>query len=326
MNGPLAPRCSAPDFFGAGPRFEALRGVVARVATRDATVLLRGETGTGKEVVAGLIHRLSPRAAQPFVVVDCGAIQESLLQSELFGHEQGAYTGATRGAHGLFEVANGGTVFLDEVGEVSPAVQAGLLRVLENSSFRRLGATRETHVDVRLIAATNRDLEALIDQGRFRKDLFFRLNTVQIDLPSLRERRDEIPAFVDHFLSGEFARRGKRLRLSGPALVALMDYAWPGNVRQLRHVLERASILAEHDVIERDDLGPEFGRRGGDSSTYGPSTILSLAEVERRHIAHVLEVCGGHRSAAARLLGISERNLYRRLRDLGEGESSLTAP
>ncbi len=312
----VAPRCSAPDFFGVGPRFEAQYKLITRVAARDATVLIRGETGTGKEVVASLIHRLSPRRDQPFVVVDCGAIQESLLQSELFGHEQGAFTGANRTSHGLFEVADGGTLFLDEVGEVSPMVQAGLLRVLESASFRRIGSTNETHVDIRLIAATNRDLEELIAAGRFRKDLYFRLNTVQIDLLPLRERADEIDALVHHLLAGENMRRDRQLRITEDAIQALRDYVWPGNIRQLRHVLDRATILVEGDCIDREALGPEFSRKPRTPLSDGTRNVPTLADVERQHIEYVLSICGNHRSMAARLLGISERNLYRRLREL----------
>ncbi|MBS1150465.1 MAG: zraR 1 [Myxococcaceae bacterium] len=306
-----------PEFIGSGPRCEAQQRLICRVAASDCTVLLTGETGTGKEVVAARIHRLSPRAHHPFVVIDCGALQESLLQSELFGHEQGAFTGATRTSHGLFEVASGGTVFLDEIADVSPAVQAGLLRVLESSAFRRLGSAREIHVDLRLIAATHRNLEALIAKGSFREDLYFRLNTMQIDLRPLRERADELPGFVEHFLQQANARRGARQRVTAEAMAVLRGYAWPGNIRQLRHVIERASIVAEGETIDVADLGPELTAPPRPAEQSG-ERLATLAEVERRHLQRVLAACGGHRAITARILGISERNLYRKLHELEE--------
>lgn len=304
-----------PDLIGSGPAFEELCRIVAKVAASDSTVLVRGETGTGKEVVARAIHRLSPRRDEPFVVVDCAGLHENLLQSELFGHEQGAFTGAARRKHGLFETADGGTVFLDEIAEVSPAVQASLLRVLETSSFRRLGGTHEVHVDVRLVAATNRSLERLMEEGKFRRDLYFRLNAIRIDVPPLRHRPEEIPALVEHFVSLHGARSGTRKRVSPAALARLVRYRWPGNIRELRHVVERALVLADGDAIGPPDLPPEV--RGGDlrADDVDAPRPLSLAEVERRHIAGVLAEVRGHRAHAARLLGISERNLYRKLHE-----------
>jgi two-component system response regulator AtoC len=301
-----------PEIVGAGPGHDELRRLVAKVAVSDSTVLVRGETGTGKELVARSIHRLSPRSEQPFVVVDCAALQENLLQSELFGHEQGAFTGATKRKHGLFEAANGGTVFLDEIGEVSPAVQAALLRVLESSSFRHLGGTREVKVDVRLVAATNRDLERLADEGRFRRDLYFRLNAITIALATLRERRGEIPALAEHFVALHNARYGTRKRVSPAAARILSAYEWPGNVRQLRHVVERALVLADREAIQPEDLPSEVREAAGLGHD---RQALSLAEMERRHIARVLAEVGGHRARAAQLLGISERNLYRKIHE-----------
>ena len=301
-----------PEIVGAGPAFEELRRLVAKVAQSDSTVLIRGETGTGKELVARSIHRLSPRREEPFVVVDCAALHENLLQSELFGHEQGAFTGAVKRKHGLFEAANGGTVFLDEIGEVSPTVQAALLRVLETSSFRHVGGTQEVKVDVRLVTATNRALERLADEGKFRRDLYFRLNAIKIELPALRQRRGEIPALVDHFVALHNARYGTHKRVSPAASRILGAYGWPGNVRQLRHVIERALVLADGDTISPADLPPEVRESEGQPLD---RQALSLTELERRHIARVLADVGGHRSRAAQLLGISERNLYRKIHE-----------
>jgi two-component system NtrC family response regulator/two-component system response regulator AtoC len=301
-----------PELVGEGPAFDELRRLVAKVAASDSTVLVRGETGTGKELVARSIHRLSPRRDEPFVVVDCAALNENLLQSELFGHEQGAFTGATRRKHGLFEAANGGTVFLDEIGDVSPAVQAALLRVLETSSFRHLGGTQEVRVDVRLVAATNRDLERLAREGVFRRDLYFRLNAIKIELVPLRQRRGEIPFLVEHYVAQHNARHGGHKRVSAAAARILSAYDWPGNVRQLRHVVERALVLADGDAIAPADLPAEV-REAETGLT--ADRALSLAEVERRHIARVLADVGGHRARAAQILGISERNLYRKLHE-----------
>jgi DNA-binding NtrC family response regulator len=315
-----------PDLMGGGPAFEDLRKLVAKVASSDSTVLVRGETGTGKELIARSIHRLSPRRDHPFVAVDCAALHENLLQSELFGHEQGAFTGATRRKHGLFEAADGGTIFLDEIGDVSPAVQAGLLRVLETSSFRHLGGTQEVRVDVRLVAATNRALERLIEEGKFRQDLYFRLNAIHIDIPPLRQRRSDIPVLVEHFVARHNARHGTSKGFSDAATEVLLHYDWPGNVRELRHVVERALVLADGDLIKPRDLPAELRQAAGRIGMEGETAGLALAEVERRHIARVLAQVGGHRARAAQLLGISERNLYRRIHEYhlddgsGEGE------
>jgi DNA-binding NtrC family response regulator len=304
------------DLVGGGPAFEDLRKLLAKVAPSDSTVLVRGETGTGKELVARGIHRLSPRRDRPFVVVDCAALHENLLQSELFGHEQGAFTGAARRKHGLFEAADGGTIFLDEIGDVSPAAQAGLLRVLETSSFRHLGGTQEVRVDVRLVAATNRALERLMAEGKFRQDLFFRLSAIHIEIPPLRQRRNDIPVLVEHFVAQHNARHGTRKGISPAAIEVLLRYDWPGNVRELRHAVERALVVADGDLIRPRDLPAELrqaaGRMGMDAEQ---AASLALAEVERRHIARVLAQVGGHRARAAQLLGISERNLYRRIHE-----------
>jgi DNA-binding NtrC family response regulator len=305
---------AAPEFIGHGPQHEALQRLIAKVAASDSTVLVQGETGTGKEVVAATIHRLSRRREQPFVVVDCASLNDNLLQSELFGHERGAFTGAVRTRHGLFEAADGGTVFLDEVGDVSPALQAGLLRILETSTFRRLGGTREVRVDVRLIAATHRDLERLKAEGRFRQDLFFRLSAIHVAIPPLRGRREEIPHFVRHFTDHHNARGGARKAFSTEALEALQAYDWPGNVRELRHAVDHSLVLADGEIVGIGDL-PVQVRPGARRSPAAPEPVATLSELERTHIAEVLALAGGHRARAAAMLGISERNLYRKLRE-----------
>ncbi len=300
------------NLVGSGAAFEELCRLVAKVAATESAVLVRGETGTGKELIARSIHRLSPRRDQPFVAVDCASLHENLLQSELFGHEQGAFTGATRRKHGLFEAADGGTIFLDEVGDVSPAVQAGLLRVLETSTFRHLGGTQEVRVDVRLVAATNRALERLMEEGRFRRDLYFRLNAMHIDVPPLRERRDDISILVRHFVAQHNARHGTHKEVSSSAMDVLTGYHWPGNVRELRHAVDRGLVMADGDLVRPTDLPAEVRGVGVEPER---GSTLPLAEVERRHIAQVLAQVGGHRARAAQLLGISERNLYRRIHE-----------
>ena len=302
------------ELVGTGRAFEDLQRLIRKVAASDSAVLIGGPTGTGKDVVARSLHRQSPRREQPFVVVDCAAMTDTLLQTELFGHEKGAFTGADKLKYGLFEAAHGGTLFLDEVGDVSSALQAGLLRILETSAFRRVGGTREVRVDVRLIAATNRDLDRLIRQGQFRSDLYFRLSTLRIDLLPLRQRPEEIPCLVEHFVARHNARAGARRRLSPELVAALARYRWPGNVRELRHVVESMLVLADSDVLTPADLPAEISRetsRG--AATLAPDDPLPLAEVERRHIARVLAACGGHRAQAAQMLGISQRTLYRKI-------------
>ncbi len=312
----LRPTTLPADIIGQGRDLEELRRFILKVAPTDSTVLIRGETGTGKEMVAAAIHQASDRAGQPFVAVDCASLQENLLQSELFGHERGAFTSAVKLRHGLFETADRGTIFLDEIGDVSPALQASLLRVLETSRFRRVGGSREICVDVRLIAATNRDLEKMIADGGFRRDLFFRLNAIHLALPPLRARRGDIPCLADHFLARHNARYGKAKRFGPRAFEALGAYAWPGNVRELRHAIERAAILADGDVIAVCDLPPEVQAPGRDAAPPDDGApLLTLREVERRHLARVLAHARGHRARAAELLGISERNLYRKIQE-----------
>jgi DNA-binding NtrC family response regulator len=303
-------------FVGQSPRIRELLSLVGRVAETDSTVLIRGESGVGKELIARAVHRHSRRARQPFVVVDCASLHENLLQSELFGHEKGAYTGAVRLKHGLFEVADRGTIFLDEIGEITPPLQVKLLRVLETGTFRRVGGTVDIHVDVRVITATNRALETMMKDGSFREDLYYRLNVFSLNIPPLRERREDIPLLVQHFIRNSSIVPKRDVRVSAAAMEVLTRYLWPGNVRELENVIERALILCDAGAIEPEHLPmgvrlePSF-RPGGDDGR-----LVTLEEVERRYIRRVLDECKGHRHKAAGILGISERNLYRKLKEI----------
>lgn len=300
---------------GASQAFDKLCQKIARIAAVDSTTLVRGETGVGKEMVAKLLHAQSPRAEAPFVVVDCAVLDEELLRSELFGHERGAFTGATRSKHGLFEVADGGTLFLDEVGDTTPEIQAKLLRVLETGRFRRLGGNKEIAVDVRVVAATNRDLETAIARGRFREDLFFRLATLTITVPPLRERQGDIPVLVEHFTSRLNRRLSLAVEFSADAVQLMQRYRWPGNVRELIHVLEQSMVLAEGKLLRPSDLPDPIRQAAEPPETTGEDdSSLTLQEVQRRHILSVLERVGGNRARAARQLAISERNLRRLLK------------
>jgi DNA-binding NtrC family response regulator len=298
---------------GSSPSMHRVVQLIERVAPTDSTVLVRGASGTGKELVARAIHVNSPRSDHPLVTINCAALQENLLESELFGHEKGAFTGATQAKPGLVEVAEGGTLFIDEIAEMAPGLQAKLLRVLENGNFRRVGGTQEMHADVRIVAATNRALEAEMKAGRFREDLFYRLNVLTIELPLLRERTGDIPELVEHFLT---TRRigSARFSVQPEALAALVRYPWPGNVRELANVLERAQILAEGSVITLDDL-PETllcGPLGADDASQEAES-QKLQQIQRRHVLAVLRQEKGNKVHAARSLGISRRALYRLL-------------
>ncbi len=297
---------------GSGPAMQRVLQLIEKVAPTDATVLIRGRSGTGKELVARALHRNSPRRDQPLVTVNCAALQETLLESELFGHEKGAFTGATLAKPGLVEVAEGGTLFIDEVAEMAPSLQAKLLRVLEDGHFRRVGSTKECHANVRVIAATNKPLEEEQKAGRFREDLFYRLNVIAIDLPTLRERADDIPALIEHFLATRQLGRS-HCRVDADAMRALMTYDWPGNVRELANVLERAQILAEDDVITLDDL-PESVQALSPTSTTPGDNPLSLRDAELNNVRAALQQTKGNKVHAAKALGISRRALYRLIR------------
>ena len=306
---------------GARYGFEALVGqshqmveiykLIARMAALDTTVLIEGETGTGKELVARAIHGASARAARPFVVVDCAALPETLFESELFGHERGAFTGAFAARRGLLETSTGGTCFLDEIGELTAPLQAKLLRTLQDRSIRRVGGNDAIPVDVRVVAATNRDLRRLIADGGFRDDLYYRLNVVTITVPPLRERASDIPLLAQHFLE-IFARRGGRAvkRLAPEAVALLTAYRWPGNVRELEHVIERATALSSSETLLLDDFPPHLHEER-DRAPRLPSEGMTLEDVKRWYVNKVLEEAGGNKLRAAELLGIDRRTLYR---------------
>ena len=290
---------------------EAARGI----AQTDSTVLIEGETGTGKEVLAEFIHRNSQREDQTLSVLNCGALSDSLLDAELFGYEKGAFTGATESRPGIFEVSDGGTLFLDEIGDIPPDAQVRLLRVLERGLFRRVGSTREQSVDVRVLAATHRDLSQAVEEGRFREDLFHRLYVFRLPIPPLRERLEDLAPLARHFLSKLCAAGCQFRSISHAAEAALHGHSWPGNVRELAHVMERACFAAR--LAGADEVQPEH--LGLPTSTVQVNPMVSLDEAQSRHVRAVLECVGGNRQQAAEVLGVSERHLYRLLRQMNEG-------
>jgi DNA-binding NtrC family response regulator len=313
----LTPADPAGLFVGESPEFRRMLHLVELVGPSDSTVLIAGETGSGKERIAKLLHARSPRRTKPFVVVDCAALQESLLQSELFGHERGAFTGADKAKAGLFEVAHGGTIFLDEIGEISPATQVNLLRVLDTSAFRHVGGTCEIRVNVRVLAATNRELRTMVSRGLFREDLFYRLSTITIEIPALRKRGTDIELLARHFVEVLNQRYGVQKVLGESALEALRRHSWPGNVRELLHVVEAAAVVCEGAEILAEHLPPSVTLAFNPLPSITPSggRPPTLVELELIHIRQVLEIANGHRGNAARMLGISERNLYRKLKE-----------
>ena len=311
-----------PEPVAADPAMVAVLERVRKVAPTDATVLLLGESGTGKEVMARAIHRWGRRADGPFVAVNCAALASSLLESELFGHEKGAFTGATQSRRGRFELADGGTLFLDEIGELEASLQAKLLRVLEERRFERVGGTKTIEVDIRLVAATNRDLAAAIALGRFREDLYHRLSVFPVKLPPLRARPKDIPVLADALLAKIGARLGKPgLSLTESAKARLGQYHWPGNVRELENVLERAAILATSPEIDAADLPlEEIVPAAGVKPDVGEGAISldgTLKDIEREAIRRALAATGGHRKKAAARLGIGLRTLYDKLKEYG---------
>jgi DNA-binding NtrC family response regulator len=309
----------APDIVVRSPKMTEILQLVRKVAASNAIVLVTGESGTGKELVASTIHEFSNRNQGPFIDISCAAIQETLLESELFGYEAGAFTGARKRKLGLFELAHGGTLFLDEIGEMSLTLQAKLLRVLETQCFYRVGGTKKVEVDVRIIAATNRDLSQDMAEGKFRGDLMFRINNFNIKLPPLRERPEDIPALAEHFLTRTSA--GTASQLSDEAMHVLTSYNWPGNVRELRNVIERALILASGDVIQPEDLPLELRTHRTVSIESTPdepdANSSSLDELKRKQILAVLEQTGWHQGKASEILGISPSTLYRQLKSYG---------
>jgi Nif-specific regulatory protein len=309
------------NMVGESPQMREVYRRIARVAPTDSTVLITGESGTGKELVARAIHRNSPRTDRPFVAINCAAITETLLESELFGHEKGAFTGAVAQKRGKLEVAEGGTVFLDEIGELSPALQAKLLRVLQDRTFERVGGTRPVHVDFRLLAATNRDLMAAIEEGRFRHDLYYRLNVVALELPSLRERREDVAPLADWFLRRHRDKARRHLTGFSPdVLEALSAYDWPGNVRELENAIEHAVILGLEESIVLDDL-PDVvaGRFASSRPGEQPAQVTFREAIEQAKvdlITNALKESGGNHTAAARQLGLHPNYLHRLIRNL----------
>jgi DNA-binding NtrC family response regulator len=301
--------------------------------SRTATVLIRGETGSGKELVARRIHLLSPLAGGPFVDLNCGAIPDTLLESEMFGHERGAFTDAKQAKEGLFELADGGTLFLDEIAEMPPKLQAKLLRVLESRTFRRVGGTRDIRVQVRILAATNRDLLGEVEAGRFREDLYYRLSVVPLNVPALRERREDIPPLVRAFLDHYSREMGRTLHgVTAAALERLVAHRWPGNVRELKNTMEHLVLVCGGERIDVEDLPesirrPAAGRRaaGGADALFAPGSVPSLESVERAAIAHALREVGGNRTRAAQLLGITRQTLRAKIERYGLGEAEADA-
>ncbi|MEW4530004.1 sigma-54 dependent transcriptional regulator [Maioricimonas sp. JC845] len=298
----------AVEMIGESAAMKNVFRLIDRVAPTDNPVLIEGESGTGKELVARAIHQGSDRAHRPMITVNCAALPEQLVESELFGHEKGSFTGATAARPGLFEVADRGTLFIDEVGELPLALQPKLLRVLEDGSMRRVGSEKERRVDVRIIAATNRKLQQEVEEGRFREDLYYRINVLTVSLPPLRERGSDIRLLIDHFV-------GDRHELDDEARTTLESYGWPGNVRQLINVIKRAQILSD-DVITPDDLPDELQNESAPTApTAAPAG--SLMALQRDHILEVLKDVGGNKSAAARILGVERRKLYRMMKQHG---------
>jgi Nif-specific regulatory protein len=297
----------------------AIKDQIARVAGTKATVLVRGESGSGKELVARAIHEASDRNRGPFVCLNCAALSETLLESELFGHEKGAFTGATERKAGKFEAAHKGTLMLDEIGEMSPAIQAKFLRVLEGHPFERVGGSNRVQVDVRVVAATNRNLEEAVSSGEFRRDLYFRLKVVEILVSPLRKRPEDIEPLARHFLNRFAMETGRKVRDFTPqALDALLSYHWPGNIRELRNCIERAVVLSLDEAVDVHELAlshlsspGETGRKAGDKS--GPFVPETLDDMERRHVMATLEAVGGNKTKAAAILGIERSTLDRKL-------------
>ena len=296
------------EMIGSSARMVEIYKTISLVAPTNATVLIEGETGTGKEMIARMIHNNSTRANQPFVPVDCGSIAPTLIESELFGAVKGAYTGADRDRMGVFEAANNGTVFLDEIGDLELGFQLSLLRFLQEKEIRPLGSARGRKVDVRVIAATNRDLQKMVEEGKFREDLWYRLNVVRVILPPLVERRGDVPLLAHYFLKKYNERYNQQAKLTASGLAALENYSWPGNVRQLQHMMERLTILAPQGKIDEAAV-----KEAIELTEPRDSSSETLADTEADHIRRVLAATGGNKSRAAKILGIERKTLYRKL-------------
>jgi DNA-binding NtrC family response regulator len=300
-----------PALLGRTPAMTQVYKQIAHAASADAPVLIIGESGTGKELVARAIHQHGNRSAKPFVPINCGALTETLLESELFGHIKGSFTGAVTDAKGVFQTAHTGTVFLDEVGEMSPALQVKLLRVLQEGEVRPVGSSRAVRTDVRILAATNVDVERAVAEGKFRQDLYYRLGVVIINLPPLRERREDIPLLIERFLKGASAKAMKQVDLTPAAVEALASYHWPGNVRELENMIERLVVFSRGSRIDVGDLPPTVTPRAPVLEKRLFDDLPTLEEIERRYLLHVLEQVGHNRTRAAEVMGIDRRTLYR---------------
>jgi DNA-binding NtrC family response regulator len=320
---------------GSGAAMRAVFETIQKVAETDLTVLIRGESGTGKELVAQALHENSPRRERPFVAVNCAAISSELVESELFGHEKGAFTGADARRAGRFEAADGGTIFLDEIGDMAPETQAKVLRVLQEQSFERVGGTHALQVDVRVVAATHRDLEADVAAGRFREDLYYRLKVVEVDLPALRERTEDLPALTERFLEQVAERLGRpRAAVSPEALAALARHGWPGNIRELRNVLEQAAVLASGDHIAPEDLKLAGRGAGGASAGAAPDSEIAFSDAkrdaveqfERTYLLRALRQNEGNISRTAEAIGMVRQSLQQKIRELGLRDEDWTEP
>lgn len=315
MKSELDRRKPNKNVIGDSPSFKQILETVEKVAPTESNILIQGPTGSGKEVIANLIFQKSLRKDKPFVALDCASIPDSLLESEIFGHERGAFTDAMVLKHGLVEIANNGTLFLDEVGDISPSIQPKLLRFLQTGEFRRIGGTQVLNVNVRVIAATNKDLKQAVKEGTFREDLLFRLNVITLNLPSLSERKEDIPALVNYFLETKSRTREPK-EVSDEAMRKLVEYYWPGNVRELENVIERAIILSSGNVIEPQDLVLDYGlQEEGEGAGGGELARMSLSDIEKIHIERVLKDCNYNKKNAAEVLGISLRTLYTKIYD-----------
>ena len=304
-------RAGTVNLVGENRRMHEIKNLIAKVAPTESTILIEGESGTGKEIVANAIHQNSHRSDDPLVIINCGAVPETLLESELFGHEKGAFTGAVKRKSGLFEIADSGTLFIDEVSEMSPGMQVKLLRVLETGRFRRVGDIKEIEVDVRVICATNKDLNEEAATGRFREDLFYRINVLRLSLPPLRERKEDIPLLVNHFINLSQYPNADKVQVTSEVLESFAKYHWPGNVRELSNVIERAIILADSNLITLREIPPLDKRH--DDGEYESQASLSLSEIEKRHIQLILESERGNKTRAAGILKISRPKLYRKM-------------
>ena len=312
----LEKRYGMESLIGNSREMEEVFDIIHQIENSSCTVLITGESGTGKELVARAVHQQSLRKNQPFIAIHCAALSPALLESELFGHEKGAFTGAIKTKKGRFEIADGGTVFLDEISEIPSEIQVKLLRFLEMREFERVGGTVPIKVDIRLLAATNADLESLVKSGEFREDLFYRLNVVQIELPPLRDRREDIPLLARHFLK-EFSRKNRKEidSISPEAMRILQSYRWPGNIRELKNAIESMVVLAKGPILEKDDLPAAL--RKSEAAPSSSSTPLNLKTMGKELVKKALVQAGNNKTEAARMLGISRRTLYRKLKEYG---------